>query len=199
MRTGIYGGSFNPVHNGHIHLANSAAEELGLDRIFLLPSGISPHRSSLEYASGEARMEMLRLACMGHEKLIPCDFELRNEGKSYTVYTAREFRRRFPEDELFLLVGSDMLLSFDSWYRFEEILRIVKLAVVSRENGDMERLEEKAEKLRKFGEIFICSAPPEEVSSTEIRKKIKKNENFSCYLPENVVQYIMQNNLYLQR
>lgn len=199
MRTGIYGGSFNPVHNGHIHLADSAAKELGLDRIFLLPSGISPHRSSLEYASGDDRLEMLRLACVGHEKLVPCDFELKNQRKSYTVYTVREFRRRFPEDELFLLVGSDMLLSFDNWYRFDEILQHVKLAALSRENGDREKLEEKAEKLRKFGEIFICGAPPQEVSSTEIRKKIKKNENISCYLPENVVQYIKRNNLYLQR
>ncbi len=199
MRTGIYGGSFNPVHNGHIHLADSAAEELGLDRIFLLPSGISPHRSSLEYAPGDDRLEMLELACIGHEKLIPCDFELRNAGKSYTVYTAREFRRRFPGDELFLLVGSDMLMCFENWYRFEEILRLVKLVAVSREKGDRGRLLEKAEMLRKFGEIFICNAPPEEISSTEIRKKIKKNENISCYLPENVVQYIEQNNLYLQR
>lgn len=196
MRIGIYGGSFNPVHKGHIHLADSAAEELGLDRVFLLPSRISPHRSSDEYVSGEDRMEMLRLACKGHEKLFPCDYELLNDRKSYTVYTVEEFRRRFPDGELFLLVGSDMFLSFEKWFRFEDILKEVTLAVVSRNRGDIGELEKKAENLRIFGKTVICRAVPLEISSSEIRKKIAENENFSCYLDENVVQYISLNNLY---
>ena len=104
MRIGIYGGSFNPVHNGHIHLAESAADTLNLDRVYLVPSKISPHRSSDEYASGEDRLEMLRLACEDNEKLFPCDYELINDRKSYTIYTVREFRRKFPDDELFLLM-----------------------------------------------------------------------------------------------
>ncbi|MCM1133540.1 MAG: nicotinate (nicotinamide) nucleotide adenylyltransferase [Ruminococcus flavefaciens] len=196
MRIGIYGGSFNPVHNGHIHLALSAVEELGLDRIYLVPSGISPHRSSAEYAPPDDRIEMLRIACGISEKLDVCDYEIKSDRKSYTIYTVEEFRRRFPEDELFLLIGSDMLMIFEQWYRFEEILKEVTLAVVSRSNGDMDMLAKKAEKLRKFGEIIICRAEAVEVSSTEIRKKIVKNENFSCYLDKNVVQYITSNNLY---
>ncbi len=196
MRIGIYGGSFNPVHNGHIHLAESAAEELALDKVCLVPSRISPHRSSDEYASGEDRMAMLELACRGHERLVLCDYELKNDRKSYTVYTVEEFRRVHPDDELFLLVGSDMLMCFDEWKRFEDILKEAALAVVSRNDGDRELLEKKAEELRKFGKIFICSAQPVEVSSTEIRKKIAKNENFSCYLDENVVQYISLRKIY---
>lgn len=196
MKIGIYGGSFNPVHNGHIHLALSAAEELGLDKIYLVPSAVSPHRSSAEYADGAHRLEMLRLACIDHPKLEPCDYELNAGGKSYTVYTVEEFRRKFPNDELYLLVGSDMLMMFEKWYRFEEILENVTLAVVSREKGDNEKLEVKAEKLRKFGKIIICRAEPLEISSTEIRKKIEKNEIFYCYLDKNVVQYITLNSLY---
>ena len=119
MKTGIYGGSFNPVHNGHIHLALTAAEEFGLDRVFLVPSKKSPHRSSDEYASDEDRLEMLRLACMASDKLEVCSYELENDRISYSVYTVRYFRERFPDDELFLLVGSDMLLSFDSWFCYE--------------------------------------------------------------------------------
>lgn len=141
-------------------------------------------------------MEMLRLACVGNEKLLPCDYELTNDRKSYTIYTIEEFRRRFPDDELFLLVGSDMLLCFDSWYRFEDILKEVTLAVVSRNDGDFDILEEKAENLRRFGRIIVCSISPLEMSSTEIRKKIAKNEKISCYLHENVVQYITLRKLY---
>lgn len=196
MRIGIYGGSFNPVHNGHIHLAESVAEELRLDRVYLIPSLISPHRSSSEYASGEDRMEMLRLACEDNKKLFPCDYELKNSRKSYTIYTIEEFRRRFPDDELFLLVGSDMLMCFEQWNRFEEILGEVTLAVASRKNGDFHMLEEKAEKLRKFGKIIVCAAQPLEMSSSEIRKKIAENEKISCYLHKNVVQYITSRKLY---
>ncbi|MDE7098065.1 MAG: nicotinate (nicotinamide) nucleotide adenylyltransferase, partial [Ruminococcus sp.] len=190
MRIGIYGGSFNPVHNGHINLAVSAVNELKLDKLYFVPSGISPHRSSAEYASGDDRLKMLKLACRVSEKLDVCDYEIRKDGKSYTIYTVEEFRRRFPHDELFLLVGSDMLMIFETWNQFEDILKEVTLAVVSRKSGDIAELEKKAENLRKYGNIIVCSAEPLEISSTEIRKKIEKNEKLSCYLDENVVQYI---------
>lgn len=171
MKIGIYGGSFNPVHNGHIYLALTAAEEFGLDKVYLVPSKKSPHRSDDEYASDTDRLEMLRLACMVSEKLQASSYELENDRVSYSVYTIRYFRKLFPEDELFLLVGSDMLLYFDKWFCFEEILRNVSLCVVSRRNGDLEDLHKKRRKLQKFGHIFISSRPPIEISSTEIRKK----------------------------
>lgn len=198
MRIGIYGGSFNPVHNGHIHLALTAVRELELDKLWLVPSKISPHRSSAEYAPDEDRLEMLRLACKADDVLEVCDYELKTDRVSYTIFTVQEFRRRFPEEELYLLVGSDMLMIFDKWRSFEDILRECTLAVVSREEGDLHELEKKAEELRKYGNIVVCNAPPVEVSSTEIRKKIAKNMKYSCYLDENVVQYIRSKNLYRQ-
>ena len=101
MRIGIFGGSFNPVHNGHIRLAVTAAEEYGLDKVYLVPSRVSPHRSSDEYASGEDRTEMLRLACAADSRLEVCDYELRTDRVSYTVYTVEYFRSLYPSDELF--------------------------------------------------------------------------------------------------
>ncbi len=139
---------------------------------------------------------MLRLACEGIDGFEVSDYELRNERVSYSVYTVSHFRRLFPEDELFLLVGSDMLLSFDRWYRFEDILKNVTLAVCSREDGDFETLKQKAEELAVYGNISLCTAPPVMVSSTEIRKKIEKNQDLSCYLNENVVQYIRLKGLF---
>lgn len=196
MKIGIYGGSFNPVHNGHIHLALTAAEEFGLDKIYLVPSKKSPHRSSAEYASDRDRTEMLRLACMVSDKLEVCTYELENERISYSVYTVRHFREIFPDDELFLLIGSDMLLSFDKWFCFEEIMEKASLCVVSRNEGDLEELHKKSEELSKFGQIFISDCEPVVASSTDIRKKIAKNKNFSCYLDKNVVQYIIMRGLY---
>ncbi len=199
MRIGIYGGSFNPVHNGHIHLAETAVKDLGLDRLYFVPSRKSPHRSMAEYAPDGDRLEMLRLAVKGRDKLFVSDYEIKSDRVSYTIYTVEHFRREFPEDELFLLVGSDMLLSFDTWHRFDEILGNVTLCVVSRQNGDVPELKKKAEELEKYGRIIVSEAPPTEVSSTEVRKKIAKNEDFTCYLDENVVQYIRSVGLYSVR
>ena len=142
---------------------------------------------------------MLRLACKGDGILDVSSYELDSDRVSYTIYTIRYFRSIFPDDELFLLVGSDMLMCFEKWYRFEDILSEVTLCVVSRNEGDLPQLEEKADKLRKFGNICISRAQPLEVSSTEIRKKIEKNENYACYLDENVVQYIRLKGLYSLR
>ena len=198
MRIGIYGGSFNPVHNGHIHLALTAVKELGLDKLYLVPSKISPHRSSDEYVPEHDRLEMLKLACKVSDVLEVSDYELNSERVSYTIYTVEEFRRRFPDAELFLLVGSDMLQIFEKWNRFEDILKECTLAVVSRNKGDIPELEKKADTLRQYGSIIVCHTPPIEISSTEIRKKIAKNQKYSCYLDENVVQYIRLKNLYRQ-
>ncbi|MDE6424568.1 MAG: nicotinate (nicotinamide) nucleotide adenylyltransferase [Ruminococcus sp.] len=196
MKIGIYGGSFNPVHNGHIHLAKTVMKDFGLDNIFFVPSRISPHRSSEEYISGTDRLEMLRLACSGNEKFHVSDYELKQNRVSYSIYTVEHFRRKFPHDYLFLLAGSDMLLTFDKWYCFEKILSYVTLCVVSRNENELDELRKKARELSPEGKIFISPAPPEVISSTEIRKKILKNSDFSCYLDEKVVQYIRLKKLY---
>lgn len=197
MKTGIFGGSFNPIHNGHIHLAESVRDSLKLDRVILLPSRISPHRDSSEYVSGADRLEMCRLATEDIKGLEVSDFELKRNEVSYTINTVRHFREKFPDDELFLLIGSDMLLTFDEWREFEEIMKNVTLAVVSRQDGDMSQLTEKAESLSKYGKINITDVPPITVSSTFIRKNLKNNIDCSCYLNIKVVQYIRLKKLYL--
>ena len=199
MRTGIYGGSFNPVHNGHIHLAEAAMKDFGLDRIFLVPSKISPHRSSAEYASGEDRLAMLELASEGRKGIEVSDYEIKSDRVSYTIYTVEHFRSLFPEDELYLLVGSDMLLCFEKWFRFEDILSQVTLCAVSRNSGDLDELRAAASRLSQYGCIRISEAPPVEISSSEIRKNIEKNTDCTCYLHKNVVQYIRSKGLYSVR
>ncbi|MDE6833455.1 MAG: nicotinate (nicotinamide) nucleotide adenylyltransferase, partial [Ruminococcus sp.] len=135
------------VHNGLVHLAENVMKDCGLDNIFFVPSKISPHRSSDEYISGNDRLEMLRLACSGNEKFHVSDYELKQNRVSYSIYTVEHFRRKFPADDLFLLIGSDMLLTFDEWYHFKEILSYANLCVVSRNIGDMDSLRKKAREL----------------------------------------------------
>ncbi|MBE6852479.1 MAG: nicotinate (nicotinamide) nucleotide adenylyltransferase [Ruminococcus sp.] len=194
-RTGLFGGTFNPVHNGHIHLAKEAFLSLGLERLILIPSNIPPHKNAEELCSNEDRLAMCRLAAEEHGFEVS-DYEMRRGGKSYSFYTVGYFSKLYPDDELFLLVGSDMFLSFDKWFRFEDILKKVTLSVISRQDDDTELLKKKAGELQIYGSTEVVDVPAYPVSSTQIRNMIKTNENFSCYLPEKVVQYIRLKNLY---
>ncbi|MFR1994788.1 nicotinate (nicotinamide) nucleotide adenylyltransferase [Ruminococcus sp.] len=140
-RIGLFGGSFNPIHNGHLHLVQVAKDRLHLDRVILIPARVSPFKQQHpDMASPEDRLEMCRLAA---ETLPFCQvdsYELEQKAVSYSIYTVAHFRRKFPDAALVLLVGSDMFLSFCSWYRWQDILRNVALGVVSREADDQAAL-----------------------------------------------------------
>lgn len=196
-KIGLFGGSFNPIHKGHVKLALSIKEKLSLDKVIFIPSGEAPHKSSQEYAKASDRLEMCRLAVSDYPFFEVSDYEITKEGKSYSIYTVRHFKELYPEDELYLMVGSDMLLYFDKWYEYREILKNVTLAAVSREGTDFAELEKFAEKLRKNGNVIVVNNEAFPVSSTLLRKKIKNNEDTSCYLDEKVVKYIILEKLYL--
>ena len=200
MRRAIFGGSFDPVHKGHVSLASELQKALRLDEIIVMPTGISPFKKDLKRspADGADRLEMCRLAFADMPFVTVSDYEVSQGGVSYTVDTVRHFHGLYPDDELFLLVGGDMLMSFDRWRSWQEILSMCGLAAVSREQigADTENLEKKAAELRKLGEVIFVKTEPLEISSTEIREKIIKNYDLSCYVPQNVVKYILENNLY---
>ena len=196
MRVGLFGGSFNPIHKGHIALAETMMKQLSLDRVILIPSGESPYKSSEEYASAKERLQMCRLAVDNDPRFEVSSFETDRKGKSYSIYTAEHFTKKYPDDEFYWLVGSDMLLCFDKWYRYKDILKLVNLAAVTRTGCDKIPLMHTADTLRKYGNIIVVHHQPLVISSTEIRKMIKKDEDLSCYLNEKVVQYIKMNFLY---
>ena len=195
-RRGILGGSFNPIHNGHLHLGKTVRDALSLDEILLMPSGTAPHKSSAAYAPAEDRLAMCRLAAEDCPGFAVSDFELRKTGKSYTVETLRALQTQAPADSWFLLVGSDMLLTFTQWYCWEEILRRCTLVCMSRGTEQYAVLEAAAAQLRRYGTVQLVDVPPLQVSSTEIRERIRDQRNYACYLPKKVVQYILLANLY---
>lgn len=197
MNIGIFGGTFNPVHKGHVSALKKILSAVSLDRVLVLPDRIPPHKSAEGLVSGSDRLEMCRIAFSSIENTEISDWELKNEGKSYSVITLRHFHEVFPEDKLYFIMGSDMLASFESWYRYEEILTLCSLICVSRSQEDTDRLEGYADKLRsKGGEVIIVPVEPFEISSSQIRDMLKKDLDCTCYLDENVVQYIMAENLY---
>lgn len=200
MRRVIFGGSFDPIHNGHVQIVRQTASALEADEVIVMPTAVSPFKKNMKRrpASGAYRLEMCRLAFANLPFVTVSDFELSRQGVSYTIDTVRYFHAKYPDDELFLLIGSDMLMSFDKWREYQEILSLCTVAAASREDGgrDMELLEKKAAELRKIGRIIIVRTEPYEISSTAIREKIIKNSDISCYVPQNVVKYISENGLY---
>ncbi len=197
-RIGLFGGSFNPIHNGHINLAETVKRKAKLDKIILIPSGTAPHKSSLEYAAAEDRLEMCRLAVEDIPEIEVSDFEIKRTGKSYSIFTVEHFKKLYPDDELFLLLGSDMLLSFEEWFEFKKILKNVTLIVASRTGSDYDVLEKEAKKLEQYGKIIVINDIAVPASSTNIRKLIKNNEDLSCYLNGKVVKYIILKKIYLK-
>lgn len=200
MRAGIFGGSFNPVHSGHVKLARFAKEELGLDKLIIVPANVSPFKIEGSI-SGADREAMCRLAFSADEGFIVSGTEINRGGVSFSVDTVSEMTVLFPDCELFLIIGSDMLLQFDKWKEYKRILSMCTLAAVSRQREDKIReLEAFAdEKLRQCGKVVIMPFEPLEINSTEIREKLALGENVSELLPEKVYQYIKDRGLYLDR
>lgn len=194
MRTCIYGGTFNPPHLGHLAAARAAVEELELDQLLLMPNQTPPHKKLPENsATPEQRLEMCRLC----EPLVPgcraSDFELQQPGPSYTADTVERYHAAHPEEQLWLLVGTDMVESFHQWRDPARILRYVRLAVVARDEEDRAGIRAAAERLRQaFGAgIDVLNNPPLPMSSTQVRAS-----RDGGLLPAPVAEYIREHRLY---
>ncbi len=194
MRTCIYGGTFNPPHLGHLAAARAAVEELQLDQILLMPNQTPPHKQMPENSATPAqRLEMCRLAAALVPNCKASDFELQQPGPSYTADTVERYHAAHPDEQLWLLVGTDMVESFHRWRDPQRILQHVRLAVVARDEADRENIREAAEKLRQeFGAgIDILHNPPLPMSSTQVRAS-----RDGSLLPEPVAEYIREHRLY---
>lgn len=198
MKIAIYGGSFNPPHLGHLEAATAVCEELKPDKLLIIPDNIPPHKDmDADSPSPEARLELCRLNFAGLPNVEISDMELRRQGKSYTAQTIEQLRAEYPADELLLVVGSDMFLSFEEWYEFEYLLKNCALVIVSREEDDMEKLRaHKAYMEREYSaRVNILSRAPLPMSSSEIRVWLRRRMGADTLKPE-VYSAIIRNNYY---
>ncbi|MCX7657437.1 MAG: nicotinate-nucleotide adenylyltransferase [Oscillospiraceae bacterium] len=194
----IFGGTFNPIHNGHINLAKRFKDELSLDRVVLMPAKKSPWKSGEELVCDEDRLNMCSLAAEGLSGFEVSNYEIKKGGTSYTVETLRYFKQAYPDSELYFIMGGDMFLSLEKWFCFEEILSLCTILAAARRGGEYENLKIFEDRLKGLygAKTRVLEMEPYEISSSEIRKMIKLRKDFSCYLPERVVKYIMSKNLY---
>ncbi len=192
-RIGIFGGSFDPPHVGHLIIAEEARERLNLQKVFFVPAFIPPHKPNAARSNPEHRLQMTKLAIAGNDALEVSDIELRRKGISYTVDTLREFKQRFSKAELFLIVGADNLLDLDSWKSPDEIRELASLAVYRRRGFDDSQKLKAMEK-----DIYFLQGTPLDFSSSEIRRRVANGKSLRYLVPEKVEQYILTHGLYRQ-
>ena len=195
LKLGIFGGTFNPPHIGHLRLVKAVADELSLDRVLIIPAAIPPHKNAPDLVDGEDRLMMCRLTFGADRRFEVSDTELRRRGRSYTYDTLCGIREKYPEDEILLIVGSDMLETFDRWYRYRDILSMCTLCAAARERDFSPNLEKvfSKEELKKVRFINIDVT---EVSSTQIRRLISEGGSAGDFLTCETAQYIEQRGLY---
>lgn len=191
----IYGGSFDPPHKGHRLLAENLAGFCGVDKVLVIPTAMSPFKNS-SGATPQDRLEMCKTAFHG-ELFEISDIEIKRGGKSYTIDTVKQVKELYPDSELYLFMGDDMLLSFKQWYKYEEILSLCTLVAACRthEIELLGKMQEYAMSLPCGEEkVIICACEPFEVSSTQIRAGLKVGERFG--VNDGVYSYIASRGLY---
>jgi nicotinate-nucleotide adenylyltransferase len=214
-RIGIFGGTFNPIHSGHVKAAAEVQKIFSLDKVLLIPSYIPPHKETPDIAPPHCRLQMVKLAVASYPQFIPSSVEIDAKGRSYSVLTLSKLKRRYPDALMFFILGVDAFLEIHTWRDYERVLEQCHFIVISRPGYDLEdaknvlgekyagriiRVSNSAELVPNTFEgpmIYLLSIPSLDIASKEIRGKIKKGESISGLVQKSVEDYIRSNKLYL--
>lgn len=187
MRIGILGGTFDPVHNGHIYLAEKSCAKLRLDKVIFIPTYLPPHKKGVKVTPAKHRYNMLKLAISGNKKFNVSDMEIRRRGRSYSVETLRRLRKKYgAKAELFFITGSDSLKELDKWKNLPEILRLCKFVIVERPGFKINR---------KLDGFILSCINAKDISSSDIRNRIE-SKSVKSLIPAKVKAYISRYKLY---
>ncbi len=192
MRIGIFGGSFNPIHNGHLITAAHVYDAFELDIVHLVIANTPPHKDANALLAGEKRLEMARLAVSGDDRFHVSDTEFRKNQSPYTVDLLATYRNDFPGDELFLIIGADSLHNIRTWHRWQELPKLAdRIIVLGRPEFELDILD------AEISEMAVESGCPlVDISSTMIRNMIEAGRNIRYFVPDRVREYIETNRLY---
>lgn len=186
-RIGILGGTFNPIHIGHLMIAQMVLEKLGLDKVIFVPSCLPPHKSGLNLIDARHRLRMAHLGVRGNRHFEVSSFEIVKGGKSYSVDTVRYFRRRYPGVKLFFIIGSDHIAKLHTWKNIQEVVKIVSFIAVYRPGFKT---------IRSRIRVKSIIIPGVHTSSSDIRRRLVAGKTVKHLIPENVLRYIRKHKLY---
>lgn len=187
MKIGILGGTFNPIHIGHLILAEETREKLGLDKVIFVPAYLPPHKDSSDIIAAVDRCRLVKLAIAANKYFSVSDIEIKRDGRSYTIDTLKEFKKMYSDDELYFIIGSDLLNYLDDWKDLAEIIKMVKFIVATRPGYPLEKIP---------SYISTVAIRAVDVSAFEVRKCIRENRSFRYLVPEAVYNYIIKQKLY---
>ena len=200
MKLGIFGGTFDPIHNAHLVLAEQCLEQCALDEVWFLPAGSPPHKSRFELAESHHRLRMVELAIAGHRRFAVSSYEVDRSGPSYTVETLEQFHHDHRGHQLFFLMGSDSLHEFHAWRSPERILQLAQIVVVQRADtlslDDFEKTSSPEEMLLFAIRPPVVEIPAMGISSTDCRKRVQEDRSIRYLVPRSVECYIETHGLY---
>jgi len=198
-KIGIMGGTFDPIHYGHLMIANEVLDKYSMEKIIFVPSGNPPHKENTS-ACALDRFFMTNIAVLSNDKFIVSDIEIKSSEKSYTINTVKKLKAKYEDAELYFITGTDAILELPKWYDTENLLTLCKFIAVNRSGYSTAEIEVKINEIieKYHGQIEILKVPMLEISSTNIRQRIKLSRSSKYLLPEMVEEYIIKNNLYLE-
>ena len=198
MHIGIYGGSFNPIHHGHLILAQHVAELCGLQKMLMIPCHTPVHKSPSELAPAHLRWLMVQESVKDHPLLEGCDIEINRKGPSYTVDTMEQLHEQYPSCQFSMMIGSDTLVQLSTWYKPERILQLCRLLVLYRPGFPVENPSQYLPE--GFGDecITMIEAPHLQISSSDIRQRVAEGRSIRYLTTDKTVQIIGQHQLYLK-
>lgn len=203
-RIGIMGGTFNPIHKGHIQIAQSAYEQYHLDTVWFMPNHIPAYKATDQIVSEMDRLAMVELAIREVPYFCSSDYELRREGNTYTCDTLKGLKAEYPDDDFYFIMGADSLMYFDQWVNPEQIISMARILVAARDHSSYEQLEEKIQQLEQLypGAVFhIIECAEIACSSSRLREELHQNDDtpssyIEKYMSRAVLQYIKDKGLY---
>lgn len=213
-KIGLFGGTFNPIHLGHLRAARIVQEAFSLSQVLFIPSYIPPHKVTLDIASPQNRLKMVELALAGNSRFKPCAIEVEAREKSYSVLTLEKIKKIHPGSSLFFILGVDAFLEIETWKEYERVLSQCSFVVISRPGYDLDRArdvlgrrfhkemyavssdEPLEERLFLSFRIFLLKIDALDVSSTEVRRRIKNGDSLEGLIPQEVEAYIREKGLY---